>query len=782
MDTVKKLWEKMLPDDDRHAQIAKDIADVVGSSSAVVVDLERALRILSGMTDIEEFVAEFETMQSELPVLRSEINTLKAEMEKKNRAIARLTELHTKMAELGDEDDVADPPKLTESLDLCDQIKRKIDKAVLASGRKAVVRQELTGELRDANEEIERLKKVVESLQDASAPLLRDIEHLKKLMADTRKELDASHKACKLTDERNANLAKQIEMLQRQLSEVSSTKDSVIDRQKDEISEHVRAIRELRDNSATAAQNAAAEIADLSEQLKELKRGLADETATVIELQRKLAQSKHEETNQRQKTDSQRGELQAQIEVLKQKLAEAVARADDEERGKRTHIAQLDLAQGTITEKHETIQEHKAALAARDKEVKDIKALCDSQVESLESKLIRAQREVDEGKQQMATATEHLRLEIDELKKKIASALARADAEEREKKRWFDEHGHLQQVISAKDLEIEELKKRITELNKQLQDALDQLAKGGTGMADLLKEIEILKSALAALQHTFDGEKEKFQKQKEKYEATVVAKDFKILDCQKQLADRDRTIQNTKPVLDAEIAKVQDKEKEIAARDKTIASKDVEKKDVSKLLAAAELKIKSVEASYEKALGVLRDDMDAGKLREVALKRELEVLRKELVLAKKELDVSLKQLDKVKKDLQTEIAEMRVQFVDATARADSEETLKKHWIAQKYATDDVVTTHEKEIGELKKIIAQHSKVVADLKNAALVQDKKIEDLSKQIALLQVQAETANKHRKRLEAEIEELKKHQQKEMENHNIKVLPLDSQIAELR
>jgi len=39
--------------------------------------------------------------------------------------------------------------------------------------------------------------------------------------------------------------------------------------------------------------------------------------------------------------------------------------------------------------------------------------------------------------------------------------------------------------------------------------------------------------------------------------------------------------------------------------------------------------------------------------------------------------------------------------------------------------------------------------------------------------------TADKHRKGLETEIEELKKQLEKEFENHQVKVLPLDSQIA---
>jgi len=139
-------------------------------------------------------------------------------------------------------------------------------------------------------------------------------------------------------------------------------------------------------------------------------------------------------------------------------------------------------------------------------------------------------------------------------------------------------------------------------------------------------------------------------------------------------------------------------------------------------------------------------------------------------------------LDTVKKALQAEITEIHALCIDATARADNEEALKKHWIAEKHASDDIVISKDKEIGELKKTISEHNKLVTDLKYAAEAQEKKIEERSKKVHLLEVEAATADKHRKGLETEIEELKKQLEKEFENHQVKVLPLDSQIAELR
>jgi len=84
----------------------------------------------------------------------------------------------------------------------------------------------------------------------------------------------------------------------------------------------------------------------------------------------------------------------------------------------------------------------------------------------------------------------------------------------------------------------------------------------------------------------------------------------------------------------------------------------------------------------------------------VGRKKDLDALRKELAAAKKELDVTLQQLDTVKKALQAEIAEIHAMCIDATARADNEEALKKHWIAEKHTSDDIVISKDKEIGHV----------------------------------------------------------------------------------
>jgi len=55
--------------------------------------------------------------------------------------------------------------------------------------------------------------------------------------------------------------------------------------------------------------------------LKETKRGLADETANVIELQRKVTQSSQDALDVRLRSESLRNELKAQIQALQLKFA-----------------------------------------------------------------------------------------------------------------------------------------------------------------------------------------------------------------------------------------------------------------------------------------------------------------------------------------------------------------------------------------------------------------------------------------------------------------------------
>jgi predicted Holliday junction resolvase-like endonuclease len=60
-------------------------------------------------------------------------------------------------------------------------------------------------------------------------------------------------------------------------------------------------------------------------------------------------------------------------------------------------------------------------------------------------------------------------------------------------KLWEDVQ-KLQEVITAQDAEIAELKKRVSALQKQLQEAQDSLAAGAEGSADLQKQIQMLET------------------------------------------------------------------------------------------------------------------------------------------------------------------------------------------------------------------------------------------------------------------------------------------------
>jgi len=91
--------------------------------------------------------------------------------------------------------------------------------------------------------------------------------------------------------------------------------------------------------------------------------------------------------------------------------------------------------------------------------------------------------------------------------------------------------------------------------------------------------------------------------------------------------------------------------------------------------------------------------------------------------------------------MQATVVELQNKLASETARAESEEKAKKHWMAEKEAQNAV---HAEQ--------------------------------------MQVKTDAAQKMERQLKAEIEELRRLLEKEAENHRVKVLPMDSQIAELR
>ena len=60
-------------------------------------------------------------------------------------------------------------------------------------------------------------------------------------------------------------------------------------------------------------------------------------------------------------------------------------------------------------------------------------------------------------------------MEIENLKKKLADAVSRGDTEEVEKKQWKTEKEKLDALVCEKNTEIEELKKRLATLEKELR-------------------------------------------------------------------------------------------------------------------------------------------------------------------------------------------------------------------------------------------------------------------------------------------------------------------------
>ena len=199
-------------------------------------------------------------------------------------------------------------------------------------------------------------------------------------------------------------------------------------------------------------------------------------------------------------------------------------------------------------------------------------------------------------------------------------------------------------------------------------------------------------------------------------------------------------------------------------------------------LSDVEQKVREMDAIHSKALDALRDEIETQKPREIELKLTIETLRKELGAAKKETDMTLQDRNKMHKEMQAVIAELNGKYVDERSRADLEEKNKVYWIFEKQAQDAQVLVLDAEIVVLKKKLAEHNKEVADLKLAAKTLEKTNNALHDNIKQLKADVERSEKEAQKLHVEIEELKRQLEKELESHQIKLLPLDSQIAELR
>jgi chromosome segregation ATPase len=540
---VRELWEETIPDDahfDRQGAITEEASSILTLSASVVTELVSTVAQLEAFPAMHHLVQEHESLQQQVPLLDNEISELKAVLAIKVQTLERIPEVDAKL-EILLEGEMADPAALTASYVDIQRLKRKADRAIACKERDKQAKEQLQQELREASFEIARLKKVVETLQDSNDPLLADIAHLNKLLADTRTDLAASQAQEKAGSERISVLVADVQACHRQLAQVSKHKDDKIDALKEQIVPLKRDIRDLEAAAETANARHSAETAELREQIKELKLLLSEESGRVASLNKRLLEITQDRIEEARKREDQREEFKAQVGDMKNKLAQATAQAEAGERSIKTLMAIKATADEATVAMQVMIEGLKRELAESDKALKDMRAACDGEVQSTQAVLAVEKRQVDELKQLLLSATQDLRQQLVDLESKREAAQVRAELNEREKKKMWDDAQKLQEVITAQDAEIAELKKQMSATQKQLQEAQDSLSAGAGGSADLQKQIQMLETEKNTLQLALDMAKDQASKDAASSQAKLADKDAIIIELQREVGEGRRS-------------------------------------------------------------------------------------------------------------------------------------------------------------------------------------------------------------------------------------------------
>ena len=237
VDTTKKLWESMLPDDESHAKVANDVAGIMSTSVSILHQVSELIDRLGHLPDISAFATEFDRLKQQLAVVLAENDDLKRKHAKGDEFAkatkARLEELNLKMDQLKEEGDPEEPAAVLQSMDIFDQLHHKLDRAIAAKARQSRVCDALRGDLAEVNREVERLKRVCNDLREATTPMTREIEFLKKSLEDTCKDLENANRDKKELEARNGALSNEIYQLQHMLDSVREQKDHTTSTQLD---------------------------------------------------------------------------------------------------------------------------------------------------------------------------------------------------------------------------------------------------------------------------------------------------------------------------------------------------------------------------------------------------------------------------------------------------------------------------------------------------------------------------------------------------------------------
>jgi chromosome segregation ATPase len=235
-------------------------------------------------------------------------------------------------------------------------------------------------------------------------------------------------------------------------------------------------------------------------------------------------------------------------------------------------------------------------------------------------------------------------------------------------KLWEDAQ-KLQEVITAQDAEIAELKKRMSALQKQLQETQDSLAAGAGGRADLQKQIQILEKEKSTLQLAVDVAKDQASKDAAAFQAKLADNDALIVQLQQEVG-QEKSAQEAAEVaastqganvrlIEDELKKMRDHQTMLRAERDRFA-----KEAAQAAVAKATLETQKAEtAAAKSALQEANEDI-------ARLMDEINVLKREQVASLTEERDKLAKEGAVSADLEAELKKLREQLASLTEERD----------------------------------------------------------------------------------------------------------------
>jgi len=244
-----------------------------------------------------------------------------------------------------------------------------------------------------------------------------------------------------------------------------------------------------------------------SKELEQLRSKSADQDNLLKKLQGGIAQSQKEKEDTRventqmivgrdsniedlkkqlretKETDAKGiGDLNAEIEALKKQLAAKISRGDKEATERNKLNAENEKLDAVVREKSTLIEELKTKLAATAQELADTKSALDldeSELQKDRALLIQDKQDLaakDRKNDELEKSLAGMQMQITETREKAVSGLKTKDA-----------------IIVERDAEIEELKKRIFALEKEVRDVQSAVSTSGSRLVDLEAEVSRLK-------------------------------------------------------------------------------------------------------------------------------------------------------------------------------------------------------------------------------------------------------------------------------------------------